>query len=153
MEELANEFDVTYSRYSDDLAFSSTGAFDRPSATLLLQSAVRTLRAYGFSVHPTKTRIVPPGARKQLLGVLVGEPGLRLPRARKKQLETELWAVQAHGFRKHAKHLRAPNEFQVLNRIHGTLMWAHEVDPQWAQPRLKILQVAAEKQLGELLDS
>jgi RNA-directed DNA polymerase len=153
MEELANDFDVTYSRYSDDLAFSSTGEFDRASATRLLQGAVRTIRAYGFSVNPTKTRIVPPGARKQLLGVLVGEPGLRLPRSRKKQLDKELWAVETHGFRKHAKHLRAANEFQVLNRIHGTLVWAYEVDAHWAEPRLQILQAAAEKQLGELLPS
>ena len=152
MEKLAQDFDVAYSRYSDDLTFSSTKKFDRPKASKLLERAIRALRAAGFSPHPQKTRIVPPGARKQLLGVLVGHPGLRLPRARKKQIETEIWAVQNLGFRKHAKRVRAQNEFQVLNRLHGTLVWAHEVDPKWAAPRLESLQAAAEAQLGELAE-
>lgn len=151
MEGLAQEFALSYSRYSDDIAFSSPEQFDRQKATRLLERAIGILRAHGFSVHKEKTRIVPPGARRQLLGVLVGEPGLRLPPARRKRLDTELWAVQTHGFKKHSRYLRVANEFQLLNRLHGELTWAFEVEPNWAEPRLQILQAIAEKQLGELL--
>jgi RNA-directed DNA polymerase len=149
-EELAHQRGLSYSRYSDDLIFSSTDDFERRNATQTLQTVVRTLRRKGFDPHLGKTRIVPPGARKQVLGVLVGSPGLRLPRARKSRLDRELWAVRTHGFTKHARHMREPNEFKVLNRLYGTLIWANEIDPSWSRPRIEALREAAESQLGEI---
>lgn len=150
LEEIAAHYGMAYSRYSDDLIFSSTSKFERTEATKLLIAVTRVLRKQGFQINSQKTRIIPPGARKQVLGVLVGSPGLRLPRAKRSQLDRELRAIETFGFIKHARHMREESEFKLLNRLYGNLVWAHEVDPGWAGPRIQGLREQAERQLGEL---
>lgn len=150
LEEVARHFGVTYSRYSDDLLFSSTSNFERAEAGQLLTAVARVLRTRGFQINSQKTRIIPPGARKQVLGVLVGSPGLRLPKAIRSQLDRELRGIETFGFAKHARHMRNESEFKLINRLYGNLVWAHEVDPRWASPRIQRLREQAERQLGEL---
>lgn len=56
---------VVYSTWVDDLAFSGTNARD------LISTVIQTLRSAGFSVSHAKLKIMGPGTRKVLNGVLI----------------------------------------------------------------------------------
>ena len=71
---------LAYTRYADDLVFSSSDDFNRAKAANLTRLLRRTIREQGFIMHEKKTRIVPPGARQDVLGVVLTKDGLRLSR-------------------------------------------------------------------------
>lgn len=144
---------LTYTRYADDIVLSGTSEFKREFAEKILKRVVKVIRTNGFQPNLKKTRIVPPGARLQILGVLVGGGVLRLPKLTRKLIDGELRALEKFGFKKHTKHTKAENTFTVLNRVYGYLVWANDVNKDWAQPRLRKLQDLAESQLGFELNS
>lgn len=150
LSDLATLYGLTYTRYADDIIFSSTDMFERKFAEKVLRSASMTIRKKGFRLHARKTRIVPPGARRQVLGVLVGAPGLRLLRKTRFQIDSDLRAIAKFGFRRHAKKSGLDNELSLLNRVFGQLVWAHEVNREWAEPRMESLSRLAATQLESL---
>jgi RNA-directed DNA polymerase len=66
---LATRFQVRYSRYADDLAFS--GSLGDRRARNLIALVTGIVSAEGFRVHPAKTRIRGRADRQQLAGLVV----------------------------------------------------------------------------------
>ena len=61
------ELDVSYSTWVDDLAFSG------PNARQVIKCAIGALRLGGFTISHRKLKIMGPGSRKVLNGVLLGK--------------------------------------------------------------------------------
>lgn len=53
-----------YTRYADDLAFSTTAPTTREQARALAREVDREVRRFGLVCNKSKTTVVPPGARK-----------------------------------------------------------------------------------------
>jgi hypothetical protein len=83
----------TYTRYADDLAFFRSGKASRIAAMGLARRVAYELKVAGLIHHREKTSVVPPGARKVLLGVLVDRERPRLTRAFRNNIETHLFAL------------------------------------------------------------
>ncbi|HEX3747379.1 MAG TPA: reverse transcriptase family protein [Bryobacteraceae bacterium] len=66
---LAESAGARYTRYADDLAFSGGEDFDRPVERFAAHAAA-ILSEEGFAVHHRKTRIMRPGVRQHLAGVV-----------------------------------------------------------------------------------
>ena len=77
---LADKTGFTYTRYADDLAFSTTANINLEHVEQLKRSVLSTLAARGFAGNRRKTVIRGPGARRIVLGVLVDGPEPRLAR-------------------------------------------------------------------------
>ena len=79
LKELATKNNCTYTRYADDLTFSSRHG--RPSSQVALLGADSRfvvgpavegiVRANGFTVNPQKTRLLPRGYRQEVTGLVV----------------------------------------------------------------------------------
>lgn len=67
---LARQFDATYARYADDLAFSGDATLARAPGALI-SLATRIANDEGFAVHRDKTRVMRSGARQSLGGLVV----------------------------------------------------------------------------------
>jgi hypothetical protein len=64
---------ATYTRYADDLAFSSDAeTFDRVVERFSIHVAA-ILMAEGFRVHHRKTRVMRQGVRQRLVGLVVNQ--------------------------------------------------------------------------------
>lgn len=150
LSKIAVSLGAVYTRYADDIILSFSKEFSRGEAENVLRQVARIINEGGFQLNHSKTRLLKPGSRMQVLGVLIGEPGLRVPPSKKKSLEKNLRAVEKFGFEKHAEHLDESRSYTVLNQLHGFLVWANEVEPAWASPRLKTLSRLAEEQLAQL---
>lgn len=142
---------LTYTRYADDLIISGSKGFDRELAESILKQVMKVVRSEHFEVNSQKTRIIPPGARMRILGVLVGGGRMRLPVDTRKHLDGQLRAIEKFGFKKHAKFANFKNEAALLNHVYGYLVWAKDVNDSWAIPRLEKLRQLAESQLGDVL--
>jgi len=76
---------TSYSRYADDLAFSS----DDRHLNHLVPAATRIIRDCGFAVHENKTRVYRRSARQILAGVVVNAKP-NVPRTVRRNLRAEL---------------------------------------------------------------
>ena len=107
LEQLAIEEGTTYTRYSDDLCFSTDlSDFTWHRAKRLVGRAYAVLNRSGLRPRTAKTTIVPPGARKIVLGLLVDGDRVRLTRQFRRKLECHVHHVSKHGPEAHARRRR-----------------------------------------------
>ena len=72
LEGLARRFHLTYTRYADDMTFSSNHHVYHADGDFMLE-LYRIISECGFTVNPTKTRLQKRGARQEVTGLIVGE--------------------------------------------------------------------------------
>jgi RNA-directed DNA polymerase len=130
---LATQYGFRYTRYSDDLAFSTDDEKKTLATVKRLRRAVLTsLNAAGFRYNRRKTQIRGPGARRIVLGMLVDRDELRLPKEAKSELEQHLYFLTSpsHGPSKHAL-ARGTSLSTLFHHVHGKIKWAQTVEPNF----------------------
>lgn len=124
---------LVYTRYSDDMVFSGRGEFERVHSAQLHSEIRRIVTSGGFVLHNQKSQIVPPGARKVVLGVLVGETGVAVLPEQKRQLGLYLHAVTTYGFLEFVSHRGFESSVSFLNHVFGWLSYLSQIDPDWVE--------------------
>jgi len=129
---LAKEHGAQYTRYADDMTFSVSGSFSRSRALQVVREATDACRAQGFEVHRAKTRIVPPGSRHIVLGLLVDGPNPRLSKHFKSRVRTHIHGVAKHGLPAHASARGFTSMQGTVNHVRGLIRFAFDIEPEWA---------------------
>jgi RNA-directed DNA polymerase len=130
---LAQQIGVVYTRYSDDLTFSTAAAnFSRSDAATMIGHTSKILSQAGFQAHRNKTRVVPPGARHVVLGLLVDEAGVRLLPEFKRRVELHVRGVRRFGLAEHAAHRRFDSILSMIDHVDGCLAFAASVEEIFA---------------------
>ncbi|EPM45452.1 reverse transcriptase family protein [Pseudomonas syringae] len=131
----ATENDLAYSRYADDLVFSSKGAFDRSEATQHIKSINNCLVDEGFWLNKAKTKIITPGTRKIVLGLLVDGKKPRLPKSYKKYVSDHLYYLShptidamAHAESRGFQSLQG-----LINHVSGKIAYGFSIEPDWGK--------------------
>lgn len=130
IEDLAQRLGWTYTRYADDLAFSRRDVSGRAAAMRLAKVVEHELAQFGLVHHRGKTSLVPPGARKVLLGVLVDSSRPTLTRAFRNNIETHLYALASSkiGAAAHKANRGFASGIGMRRHIEGLIAFAHQVD-------------------------
>jgi retron-type reverse transcriptase len=89
---LARSRGFHYSRYADDMAFSS----DDARITSLIPFIRQVIAEEGFKVRADKTRVAKAGARRAVTGIIVNERP-NLPRAHVRKLRAATHRLAHHG--------------------------------------------------------
>lgn len=143
LQKFSLERSLSYTRYSDDLTFSSLKAFDRPTAEAVVREVTGLVRKAGFVTHRAKTRIVPPGSRKVVLGLLVDD-SVRLMPEHRRRIEVHLRGCEKFGLANHAAHRKFDSVFALVDHLAGWLAFALGVDKvvalSWCRRFNKILE-------------
>ncbi|WP_327437518.1 reverse transcriptase family protein [Streptomyces sp. WAC05374] len=131
---VADRYRMTYTRYADDMTFSTLRSLDRSTLTRCVSEISAAVSDARFRLHRKKTRVVPPGARKIVLGLLVDGERLRLPRHTRRGLEDHVRGVAKFGIGAHVEHAGYSSLQGFVNHIDGLLAYGHGVDPAWSKP-------------------
>jgi RNA-directed DNA polymerase len=132
---------LTYSRYSDDMVFSTRGhTFDRSRAKDFIGVVTRVLLRVGFYPNMTKCVIVPPGARKIVLGLLVDKSTPRLSREFRSNLRQHLYYLQKFGPVEHAKARGFESLWSMRRHIRGLIDFANMIDAPYAATLLPLFE-------------
>ncbi|QQM32353.1 RNA-directed DNA polymerase [Martelella lutilitoris] len=139
LKRIAAELGWKYTRYADDMAFSTDRVRTRKEALQLKAIVETALTRFGLSVNQSKTRISPPGARKVLLGLLIDRERPRLTRQFKDNIETHLYALNHAkiGAQAHRDKRGFSSITGMRHHIRGLIAFAHHVDPDYAQKLYK----------------
>jgi RNA-directed DNA polymerase len=131
--DLANEHKMVYTRYSDDLIFSSAELFSRDRASTFIHQFGEEIAGQGFVLHKKKTHIVPPGARHVVLGLMVGQDSVRLIPEFRRRIEVHIRGVRGFGLQRHAHHRGFHSTLAFVDHINGSLAFALDVEPDWTR--------------------
>ncbi|HEY3558724.1 MAG TPA: reverse transcriptase family protein [Kribbella sp.] len=129
---LADSAGLTYTRYSDDLTFSGASRFKRSDAAAFIRRVGPIVSSNGLLLHHRKTRVVPPGARHVVLGLLVDEHGVRLLPEFRRRVEVHVRGVRKFGLTAHVASRGFKSIFSFVNHVDGCLAFGASVDPDWA---------------------
>ncbi|MBN9546215.1 MAG: RNA-directed DNA polymerase [Alphaproteobacteria bacterium] len=132
---ISRSYGLVYSRYADDLIFSTDAAtFSRVEAEALISRIYQVLLEYGFEPNRTKTMISPPRARKIVLGLLVDRDTPKLTRQFKQDLENHVFYLShpRHGPSQHANKRNFTSVIGLQNYVQGLLAHAAQVDSAFA---------------------
>lgn len=131
---LAEMFGMVYTRYADDLTFSTRkNSFDRNDAMALVKQIYRILGRFGLEPNLAKTQIVPPRARKIVLGLLVDQSTPRLTREFKNRMRMHLYYLECAeiGPIKHAQKRGFSAVAGLRNHLMGLTAYACQVEPTY----------------------
>lgn len=130
---LAQDHRMQYTRYSDDIVFSSSAPFDRERAAALVRRVEEAARRSKFEVHRRKTRIVSPGARKVVLGLVVHDEGVRLRPEFRRRLQDHVRCVALYGPAAHARTRGFRSALSMINYVEGAIAYARDIEPAWGR--------------------
>jgi len=132
---IAADHGLIYTRYADDIVLSGTESFSRLLARQLIHLVDGAVRQSDFALHAKKTRIVPPGARHIVLGLLVDGERVRLSRQMRMRIETHLYGVEKFGLAGHKETRGFSSAVGLARHIDGLLAFAYDIDPEWTSHR------------------
>jgi len=131
LSKIARTHGLTYTRYADDLTFSTLRSdFNRQEAEAVVKHVYRTLGRFGLEPNLAKTQIIPPRARKVVLGLLVDQHEPRLTREFKSKLRQHLYYLERIdvGPLKHAERRGFSAVAGMKNYLFGLAAYASQVE-------------------------
>ena len=132
----AEQLALRYTRYSDDLTFSTTGNFDRDRAKQLIHTVERVISIKGLRLNGSKTRIIPPGGRRVVLGLLVDGSEPCLTKKFRDNIRMHLHYMKTYGVATHAQR-RGFDSISGLHRhLKGLVDYARSINEQYAAEAL-----------------
>ncbi|WP_406567290.1 reverse transcriptase family protein [Halomonas qaidamensis] len=132
---LADEHSVRYTRYADDMTFSTSDVdFGREKAGTLIRLVYHQLNRQALNPNTAKTTVVPPGARKLVLGLSAEENVPRLTRQFKDLLRQHIHYLLRNdvGPTKHAAAREFASTAGLRHHLGGLLAFAAQIEPKWA---------------------
>ena len=142
--QIAAKNNLVYTRYSDDIVMSSRESnFDRAVALSVISLIRQRANVSGFSLNEAKTRVLAPGSKKVMLGLLVDAPGVRLTREKKTAMNNLFYVLHKFGtynylVKESNGSLEANSEelahaaYGLYNRIWGNIAYVFDVDKVFA---------------------
>lgn len=121
---IAENHQLAYTRYSDDLFFSGSADTD---VSAVLSAVSKTLKAHGFQLNHEKTKIRRPQHRQAVLGYTVNER-LQVNRTYIRKLMQELYYLEK--FERNCNGARQYGYPQYLRQLMGRVSYALHADPK-----------------------
>lgn len=135
LQTLADKFGMRYTRYADDLTFSTTKkTYGRKKCIQLIGQIYSLLGSHGLNPNTAKTVIAPPGARKVVLGLLVDDKRPKLSRDFRSMMRMHLHYLLREdvGPIAHAKQRGFSSVEGLRQHLLGLISYAGQVDTAYA---------------------
>ena len=125
LQDLSNKYNLTYTRYADDLTFS--GNTIKPNE--LLPQIAEILWENKFVLKEIKTRYMPEHKRKIITGISISSgTKLTIPKAKKRKLRKNIHFILTKGLVEHQRYIGSTDP-AYLKRIIGYLHYWQSVEP------------------------
>lgn len=122
---------LTVTRYADDIALSSSSPLDRQRCAAIVAEVTDLCRSQGFSINPSKTKILLNKSTYRVLGLSVGRTSVGLSRMYKRRLESEVRGIAVFGLAKHSLHRGYSSEIEYIAFLWGHIAFAKGIDFTW----------------------
>ncbi len=128
LQEYAQNFGFVYTRYADDLTFSSVNLPPNLSINTIRQQIIKIIRKNHFTENKDKIRIAGPGAKKLVLGLLVDGNNPRISKEGFKRIEGLLYVIKKFEPQSVAKIKGFDSVYGLMNHLTGLMAYLKDVD-------------------------
>jgi RNA-directed DNA polymerase len=133
-QDLALSHKMTYTRYADDITFSSSKKnFGRKQVLSVISKVNSILKENGFNPQHKKLKILPPGSKKVVLGLAVDGNRPRLTKSYRKKIESHLRGMETFGILEHMLHRRFRSINGMLDHVKGLIIYASYIEPEYGE--------------------
>ncbi|MGA3061672.1 MAG: reverse transcriptase family protein [Methylocystis sp.] len=136
---VAESHDLIYTRYADDLTFSTRQRnLDRSTVRDVVGQVYAAIATNGFAPNTAKTSVSAPGARKIVLGLLVDRDTPRLTREFKATLRQHLYYLRREGIGPsgHAARRGGATIPGLRRHVLGLIHHARQIEFEYGDARL-----------------
>jgi retron-type reverse transcriptase len=134
---------ITYTRYADDMSFSST------ANQIELEAITKLIEDYGFEINSEKTKVLKRGYYQSVTGLTVFDNKMpRIPKRIKRKLRLETYYINKYGIKNHAirnlvrqgeynnnpeRELSLATEINTLReKIEGWINYSRAIEPAFS---------------------
>lgn len=134
LSKIAREHGLIYTRYCDDLTFSTNSKdFCREKAVNFIRLVSRVLSKQGFYLRFQKTKIIPIGAKKVVLGLNVDGDEPRLQKEFKDRIRQHLYYLKKFGPTNHVLSRGFDSVWGFKSHLRGMIDYASHIEPRYGQ--------------------
>lgn len=135
---IAIKYNLKYTRYSDDLSFSTRSKnFCRAQARNLVFEVYKVLSSAGYLPQYRKTKIIPPSSKKIILGLNVDGDIPRLQKEYKDKIRQHLYYLEKVGVGEHIVNRKFDSIWGFKSHLKGMIDYANMIEPNYAQKCLR----------------
>ena len=121
---LAKQYDLVYTRYSDDIYISG----DFVDQAVIIRNIKRILTQHGFFINTNKTKVLGRHQAQMVTAIVVNEK-MQVSREYRRKLRQEIYFVKR--FRENARDAYAAESYvHYLYQLHGKVTFVLFVDPE-----------------------
>ena len=120
---LCSKYNITYSRYADDLTFS--GEYIPHYFNLIVEDIIES---YSLTLNKEKTRLMINTNQKIVTGVSVSGVDISLPRKYKRKVKNELHFIMKYGYVSHINNLKIKDPNYLLSLLGKVNFWL-QIEP------------------------
>lgn len=132
--QIAVKYGMKYTRYSDDLTFSSPNPeLGRKTCTKLIFEAYAALSKAGYRPNARKSTVVPPAAKKLVLGLQVDGIEPRLTKQFKDRIRQHIYFLEKFGAVDHAFRRKFDSVWGMKAHVKGLIDFAKMIEPDYAE--------------------
>ena len=131
---LSKKFQLKYSRYADDLAFSG-----HVIPVKYIDYVTNIIEDCGFAVNNKKTFLQHSKGKRILTGISIAEEKMKLPKDYKRKLKQEIFYINTYGILSHMRNQKIKNP-AYLQSIIGKLRFWLSVEPNNRYARMILQQ-------------
>lgn len=133
-----------YTRYADDLTFSSIKLPHKTSIAKIHKQIIRIIRLNKFMENKEKIRIAGPGSKKIVLGLLVDSAQPRISKEMYKRIDRHLYASKKFGLKETAIHENFDSVYGFYNHLSGLISYVKDVDyKRWEEFKERFSEIQA----------
>lgn len=142
--ELCERWGMAYTRYADDLAFSSTKRLDKKKTNEFIREVMKLVKQSGYTVNRKKTRVARSGRQQRLLGMTVNEKP-NIMRLHYRRMRARLHHCYHKGFDVVAQEMGEESGAKLESKIEGQISYYHMINPEKAAKLRTQLETVREK--------
>lgn len=121
---LAKKLNFSYTRYADDMSFSTTEE-NSQNVSRLLYYTKKIIESEGFIIHPDKVHVMRKGMQQKVTGVVVNKK-LNIDRVQLRKFRALLHNIEKNGW----KDQQWGKAIHLINAIEGYINYVYMVNPE-----------------------
>lgn len=134
LSKVARKLKLTYTRYSDDLSFSTRSKdFCRERAREVTFEAYKVLSEDGYRPQYRKTKVIPPNSKKIILGLNVDGERPRLQKEYKDKIRQHFYFLDKLSISEHVSNRGFDSIWGFKSHLKGMIDYANMIEPDYAQ--------------------
>ena len=143
IEGIAKRHGATYTRYADDMILTFAVGSKEACESAFRESS-NVIKRFGFRVNRSKSRIVGPGGRKVVTGLVVNDSKPRLPKSVKSEIDLAIYHIRKHGLLSHIERRKSTQPLGYLNHLVGKILYCYSIEREFGRKALTGLREALE---------